>query len=75
MMSRMAMFEADMPVTVPVYAVNRQCASGLQAIASIADSVHRFCPSPFRSPSSSSSSSCLPPLPPSLLLLLLDLWH
>lgn len=49
-MSRMAMFEADMPVTVPVYAVNRQCASGLQAIASIADSVHRFCHSLFPSP-------------------------
>jgi hypothetical protein len=41
------MFEADMPVTVPVYGVNRQCASGLQAIASIADSVHRSCSSPY----------------------------
>lgn len=46
-MSRMAMFEADMPVTVPVYGVNRQCASGLQAIASIADSVHRSCSYPY----------------------------
>ena len=46
-MSRMAMFEADMPVTVPVYGVNRQCASGLQAIASIADSIHRSSSSVF----------------------------
>ena len=59
-MSRMAMFEADMPVTVPVYAVNRQCASGLQAIASIADSVHRFCPFPSPSPSPFPSPSTSP---------------
>lgn len=38
-MSRMAMFEADLPFTIPVYAVNRQCASGLQAIANIAGGV------------------------------------
>jgi acetyl-CoA acyltransferase 1 len=38
-MSRMAMFEAGFPDTVPVYAVNRQCASGLQSIASIAASI------------------------------------
>lgn len=56
-MSRMAMFEADMPVTVPVYGVNRQCASGLQAIASIADSVHRSCSYPYPYSFSSPSSS------------------
>lgn len=41
-MSRMAMFEAGFPDTVPVYAVNRQCASGLQSIASIAASISRY---------------------------------
>ena len=41
-MGRMAMFEADFPVTVPLYAVNRQCASGLQAVASIAASITRY---------------------------------
>ena len=40
-MSRMGMFEAGLPETVPVYAVNRQCASGLQAIASVAASISR----------------------------------
>ena len=41
-MGRMAMFEADLPLTVPIYAVNRQCASGLQAVASIAASISRY---------------------------------
>ena len=41
-MARMAMFEAGLPETVPVYAVNRQCASGLQAIASVAASISRL---------------------------------
>lgn len=40
-MSRMAMFVAGLPSTVPIYAVNRQCASGLQAIACIAASIDR----------------------------------
>lgn len=33
---RMAMFFAGFPETVPVHTVNRQCSSGLQAIASVA---------------------------------------
>ena len=37
--ARMAMFEAGFPESVPCYAVNRQCASGLQAIANIAGSI------------------------------------
>lgn len=37
--ARMAMFEAGFPESVPCYAINRQCASGLQAIANIAGSV------------------------------------
>ena len=41
-MARMAMFEAGLPETVPVYAVNRQCASGLQAIACVAASISRL---------------------------------
>ena len=36
---RMAMFEAGFPETVPMYAVNRQCSSGLQACANIAASI------------------------------------
>ena len=71
MMSRMAMFEADMPVTVPVYAVNRQCASGLQAIASIADSVHRSYPSPLSFPFTSPLPLSLPF--PSEFFFLLDI--
>jgi acetyl-CoA acyltransferase 1 len=34
-MARMAQFEAGFPETVPVASVNRQCSSGLQAIANI----------------------------------------
>ena len=41
-MARMGMFEAGFSETVPVYAVNRQCASGLQAIASVAASITRL---------------------------------
>ena len=37
--ARMAMFEAGFPESVPCYAVNRQCASGLQAIANITGSI------------------------------------
>lgn len=37
--SRMAMFLADMPFEVPVSAVNRQCSSGLQAVANIAANI------------------------------------
>lgn len=36
---RMAMFEAGFPDKVPMYAVNRQCSSGLQACANIAASI------------------------------------
>lgn len=36
---RIAMFLAGMPETVPVHTVNRQCSSGLQAIASVAASI------------------------------------
>jgi acetyl-CoA acyltransferase 1 len=39
MMSRMAMFEAGFSEAISVYSINRQCASGLQAIASIAASI------------------------------------
>ncbi len=35
-MSRMAAFEAGLPYTLPVAALNRQCSSGLQTIASVA---------------------------------------
>ena len=34
-MARMGAFEASLPYTVPVAALNRQCSSGLQAIASV----------------------------------------
>lgn len=37
--SRMAMFLADLPYEVPVSTVNRQCSSGLQAVAEIAASI------------------------------------
>ena len=36
---RMAMFYAGFPETVPVHTVNRQCSSGLQAIASVASAI------------------------------------
>ena len=36
---RMAMFYAGFPESVPVHTVNRQCSSGLQAIASVAASI------------------------------------
>lgn len=36
---RMAMFFAGFPDTVPVHTVNRQCSSGLQAIAAVAASI------------------------------------
>lgn len=36
---RMAMFYAGFPETVPVHTVNRQCSSGLQAIASVAAAI------------------------------------
>eukprot|EP01025_Chloroclados_australasicus_P044196 TRINITY_DN47692_c0_g1_i1.p1 TRINITY_DN47692_c0_g1~~TRINITY_DN47692_c0_g1_i1.p1 ORF type:complete len:192 (-),score=25.61 TRINITY_DN47692_c0_g1_i1:12-587(-) len=36
---RIAMFLAGMPETVPVHTVNRQCSSGLQAIASVAAAI------------------------------------
>ena len=38
-MARMSCFEASYPYSVPVASINRQCASGLQAIASSADSI------------------------------------
>ena len=38
-MARMAAFEAGFPYSVPVATINRQCASGLQAIASVADAI------------------------------------
>eukprot|EP00916_Digyalum_oweni_P004261 GHVL01007513.1.p1 GENE.GHVL01007513.1~~GHVL01007513.1.p1 ORF type:complete len:406 (+),score=72.15 GHVL01007513.1:36-1253(+) len=37
--SRMAQFLADIPDTVPLHVVNRQCSSGLQAVADIAASI------------------------------------
>jgi len=37
--SRMAMFLGDLPYDVPCAAVNRQCSSGLQAVANIAASI------------------------------------
>eukprot|EP00890_Picochlorum_soloecismus_P001192 jgi/Picsp_1/2073/NSC_05538-R1_3-ketoacyl- thiolase len=36
---RMAMFYAGFPESVPVHTVNRQCSSGLQAIASVASAI------------------------------------
>lgn len=36
---RIAMFLAGFPSSVPVYTVNRQCSSGLQAIAQVASSI------------------------------------
>jgi len=37
--SRMAMFLGDLPYEIPACAVNRQCSSGLQAVANIAASI------------------------------------
>jgi len=37
--ARMAMFPAGLPYSVPLSAVNRQCSSGLQAIANIASAI------------------------------------
>lgn len=37
--ARMAMFPAGIPYSVPVHAVNRQCSSGLQAVAIIANAI------------------------------------
>jgi acetyl-CoA acyltransferase 1 len=37
--ARMAMFPAGLPYTVPLSAVNRQCSSGLQAVANIASAI------------------------------------
>jgi len=37
--ARMAMFSAGMPETIPLSAVNRQCSSGLQAVATIANAI------------------------------------
>lgn len=36
---RMAMFFAGFPETVPIHTVNRQCSSGLQAVASVAAAI------------------------------------
>ncbi|XP_029010289.1 3-ketoacyl-CoA thiolase, peroxisomal [Betta splendens] len=38
-MSRVAQFLSGFPETVPVYAVNRQCSSGLQALLNVAGSI------------------------------------
>lgn len=35
--SRMAQFLADIPETTPLYTINRQCSSGLQAVMNIAN--------------------------------------
>merc|ERR1719329_1752498 len=37
--SRMSMFLGDLPYDIPVAAVNRQCSSGLQAVANIAQAI------------------------------------
>lgn len=37
--SRMAQFLAGMPIEVPICTINRQCSSGLQAVASVAASI------------------------------------
>jgi len=37
--ARMAMFPAGLPYSVPLSAVNRQCSSGLQAVANIASAI------------------------------------
>ena len=39
LMARMAMLEAGFPYTVPVASINRQCSSGLQAIATVAGEI------------------------------------
>lgn len=38
-MARIAQLSAGIPYTVPLHAVNRQCASGLQAVASVVSSI------------------------------------
>lgn len=38
--SRMAALRAGFPASVPLYSVNRQCSSGLQAVANIAAAIH-----------------------------------
>uniref|UniRef100_A0A8C8ZVS9 Acetyl-CoA acyltransferase 1 n=1 Tax=Prolemur simus TaxID=1328070 RepID=A0A8C8ZVS9_PROSS len=42
-MARIAQFLSDIPETVPLSTVNRQCSSGLQAVASIAGNAHTIC--------------------------------
>ena len=37
--SRMAQFLADIPETTPLYTINRQCSSGLQAVMNIANQI------------------------------------
>ena len=37
--ARQAQLEAGFPFTVPVHSVNRQCSSGLQAVASVASAM------------------------------------
>ncbi|CAJ1397714.1 unnamed protein product [Effrenium voratum] len=37
--TRMSMFLAGLPYEVPMYTINRQCSSGLQAVATIAQSI------------------------------------
>ena len=37
--ARMAQFRAGIPETVPLYTINRQCSSGLQAVANVAQSI------------------------------------
>ncbi|ELK13640.1 3-ketoacyl-CoA thiolase, peroxisomal [Pteropus alecto] len=39
MMARIAQFLSDIPETVPLFTVNRQCSSGLQAVISIASGI------------------------------------
>ncbi|KAF6312419.1 acetyl-CoA acyltransferase 1 [Rhinolophus ferrumequinum] len=42
-MARIAQFLSDIPETVPLSAVNRQCSSGLQAVANIAGGIRNGC--------------------------------
>ena len=37
--ARMSMLRAGFPASVPLYTVNRQCSSGLQAVANIAAAI------------------------------------
>ncbi|XP_039699241.1 3-ketoacyl-CoA thiolase, peroxisomal [Pteropus medius] len=43
MIARIAQFLSDIPETVPLFTVNRQCSSGLQAVASIASGIRNGC--------------------------------